>query len=149
MRSIVIAAAICVALATVWSGSAQAVGLYVVGKEDCNCSPLTARGIVPDPLNKMTEALLLPQFAEVLDRIALEIKGMIDQVGKPPVAETAAVAPEAEVTKEKPTVEEKPAKEEKAAIEKKPEKKAKKAALHAKEKAKKKKKPVKMPSRVM
>ncbi len=148
MRSIVIAAAICVAMATVWSGSAQAVGLYVVGKEDCNCSSLTARGIVPDPLNKMTEALLLPQFAEVLDRIALEIKGMLDQVGRPPVAETAAVAPEAEVTKEKPSVEEKPAKEEKAAVEKKPGKKEKKAGLQA-TKEKKKKKRVKMPSRVM
>ena len=149
MRSIVIAAALCVALATVWSGSAQAVGLYVVGKEDCNCSPLAARGIVPDPLNKMTEALLLPQFAEVLDRIALEIKGMLDQIGKPPVAETAAVAPEAEVTKEKPALEEKPAKEEKAAVEKKPEKKAKKASLQSAKEDKKKKKKVKMPSRVM
>ncbi len=149
MRSIVIAAAICVALATVWSGSAQAVGLYVVGKEDCDCSPLVARGIVPDPLNKLTEALLFPQFAEVLDRIALEIKGMVDQIGKPPVAETAAVAPETETAKEKPTIEEKPVKKEKTIIEKKPAKKIKKASLQASKQKAKKKKPVKMPSRVM
>ncbi|MBI5251535.1 MAG: hypothetical protein HY912_18755 [Desulfomonile tiedjei] len=150
MRSIVIAVAICVALTTVWIGNAQAVGLYVVGKEDCNCSPLVARGIIPDPLNKLKEAFLLSHIASALDKMAIEIKGVFDQFGKPPVSDAAAVPPETTETKEKPSVEEKPAKVKKPSIEKKSEKKEKKAGIQsAKADKSKKKKRVKVPSRVM
>ncbi len=90
MRSIVIAAAICVAPGDGMEWSAQAVGLTLSGKRIATVRLLLLEVSFPT-LNKMTEALLLPQFAEVLDRIALEIKGMVDQVGRPPVAETASV----------------------------------------------------------
>lgn len=150
MRSFVIAAAVCVALATVWIGNAQAVGLYVVGKEDCSCSPLTARGIAPDTLNKLHEAFLVSHIAAALDKMAVELKGMFDQFGKPPVTEASAVPAETPETKEKPAVEEKPVKEKKPAIEKKSGKKDKKAGIQsAKVDKSKKKKRVKMPSRVM
>ncbi len=77
-------------------GNSQAVGLYVVGKEDCDCSPLVARGIVPDTLNKLKEAFVLPQMIQALDWIALEIKGMVANLGPAPsegLAEPSA-APE-------------------------------------------------------
>ncbi len=148
MRSILIVAAIFVVLTTVWIGHSQAAGLYVVGKEDCDCSSLTARGIVPDTLNKLKEAFLLAHIAAALDKVAVEIKGMVDQFGKPPVVEATAVPPET-ADKEKTAVEEKPAKE-KPTIDKKSEKKVKKAGFqNAKADKSKKKKRVKVPSKVM
>jgi hypothetical protein len=148
MRSIVIVATIFVALTTVWVGKSQAVGLYVVGKEDCECSPLAARGIVPDTLNKLKEAFLVAHIAAALDKVAVEIKGMVDQFGKPPETEAAITPPEA-TEKEKSAIEEKPAKE-KPAIDKKSEKKGQKAGIkNAKADNSKKKKKVKVPSRVM
>ncbi len=144
-----------IALATACVGNVHAVGLYAVGKEECNCSPLVARGIIPDPLNRLHEALLLPQLAMILDKIAVGIKDMVGQIGTAPT-----VAPEEEIKrgeeapelKAKPTFEKKPGKEEispkeeKPAIEKKSIKK-KKPALHLK-KDQKKKRRVKVPPKV-
>jgi hypothetical protein len=129
-----------------FGGSAQAVGLYVVGKEDCNCSPLTAGGIVPDTLNKVYLALLIPEISGVLDKVAIELKGMFDQIGKPPSAEAAVIS---ETPEPKSTVAPEKSKEEKPAIEKKTDTKEKKSRLQSKADQKKKKKRVKVPSRVM
>jgi len=150
MRSIVIVAAVFVALATVWVGNAQAVGLYAVGKEDCDCSPLTARGIVPDTLNKLQEAFLLSHIAAALDKVAVEIRGMVDQIGKPPITEAATTPPELPDKTEKPAITEKPEKDTKPTIDKKSEKTGKKIGIKsAKADKSKKKKRVKVPSRVM
>jgi hypothetical protein len=157
MRSFTITVLVAIALATVYVGNVHAVGLYAVGKEECNCSTLVARGIVPDTLNKLHEALLLPQLAMILDKIAVGIKDMVAQTGGP-----SAVAPEEEIKrgeeaqelKEKPSGEKKPGKEEispkeeKPAIEKKSIKKKKPSVQLKKDAGKKKKRPVKMPPKV-
>ena len=77
-----------IALAAACVGNVHAVGVYAVGKEQCNCSPLVARGIIPDPLNKLHEVLLFPQLAMILDKIAVGIKDMVGQVGMPPTADS-------------------------------------------------------------
>jgi hypothetical protein len=147
MRSTFLVATLCVALIMAFGGSAQAVGLYVVGKEDCNCSPLTPNGIVPDTLNKMYLALLIPEISGVLDKVAIELKGMFDQIGKPPSAEAAVIG---ETPESKSSVTSEKSKEEKPAIEKKTDTKEKKSQLKtSKSDQKKKKKRVKVPSRVM
>ncbi|AFM26331.1 hypothetical protein [Desulfomonile tiedjei] len=146
MRSTFLVATLCVALIMAFGGSAQAVGLYTVGKEDCNCSPLTANGIVPDTLNKMYLALLIPEISGVLDKVAIELKGMFDQIGKPPTVEAAVIG---ETPESKSTVTPEKSKEEKPAIEKKTDTKEKKSRLQSKADQKKKKKRVKVPSRVM
>jgi len=154
MRSFIIAVLVTIALAAACVGNVHAVGLYAVGKEDRNCSPLVARGIIPDPLNKLHEVLLFPQLAMILDKIAIGIKDMVGQAGGP-----AALAPEEEIKrgeeaqelKEKPTTEKMPGKEEvvpkeeKPAIEKKSIKK-KKPAVQLKKDQKKKR--VKIPPKV-
>lgn len=154
MRSFTIAVLVAIALATAFVGNVHAVGLYAVGKEECNCSALVARGLIPDTLNKLHEALLFPQLAMVLDKIAIGIKDLVSQTGGPP-----AVAPEEEIRrgeeaselKEKPASEKKPGKEEispkkgKPAIEKKSIKK-KKPAVQLKKDQKKRR--VKVPPRV-
>ncbi|HMK33798.1 MAG TPA: hypothetical protein VK463_01940 [Desulfomonilaceae bacterium] len=148
MRSISIAlVSICLAAALV--GNSYAVGLYVVGKEDCDCSPLVARGIVPDTLNKMKEAFLFPQIAEVLDRIGIEVKAMLAGLGPAPAeaAETPAITEQTE-GKAKTEMEKAPAKEEKPAVEK-PAKHKKPTAELKKVEKKKTKKKVKMPPRAM
>ena len=156
MRSFMITVVVTIALATACVGNVHAVGVYAVGKEECNCSPLVARGIIPDPLNKLHEVLLFPQIAMVLDKIAMGIKDMVGQAGGP-----SAVAPEEEIKrgeeaqelKEKPATEKKPGKEEispkeeKPAIEKKSIKK-KKPAVQLKKDGGKKKKRVPVPPKV-
>lgn len=155
MRSFIIAVLVTIALAAAFVGNVHAVGLYAVGKEECNCSPLVARGIIPDPLNKLHEVLLLPHIAMVLDKIALGIRDMVGQTGGP-----SAVAPEEAIKKgeeapelkEKPAIEKKSGKEEIAPKEEKPatEKKSikkKKPAMELK-KDQKKKKRVKIPPKV-
>src|SRR5208283_2406316 len=113
------------------------------------------RGIIPDPLNKLHEALLFPQLAMILDKIAVGIKDMVGQVGMPPTAaseEAIKKGEDASELKEKPTIEKKPGKEEvspkeeKPAIEKKPNKKKKPAVEWNKHK--RKRRPVKIPPRV-
>jgi hypothetical protein len=157
MRSFIIAVLVTIALAAACVGNVHAVGLYAVGKEECNCSPLVARGIIPDPLNKLHEALLLPHLAMVLDKIAMGIRDMVGQTSGP-----YAVAPEEEIKrgeeapelKEKPAIEKKSGKEEiapkeeKPATEKKSIKKKKPSMQLKKDDGKKKKKRVKIPPKV-
>jgi hypothetical protein len=141
MRSFTIAIiCTCVFLALV--GSSHAVGLYVVGKEECNCSPLVARGIVPDTLNQLTEALWFPQVAVALDRIAVELKAMLASVGPQPeeVNGEKLKAPE-ETPETKSEIEKKP--QEKPAVQKPAKHKQSKAPA----KKIKKKKKVKIPPR--
>jgi hypothetical protein len=154
MRSFTIAVVVTLALAAACVGNVHAVGLYAVGKEECNCSSLVARGIVPDTLNKLHEALLFPQLAMVLDKIAVGIQGMLAQTGGPSAEATEEAIKEGEQApelKEKPGAEKKATKEEISPKERKPaiQKKSikgKKSTLHIKKG--KKKKPVKMPPKL-
>jgi hypothetical protein len=149
MRSIFIAV-VSICVATALMGNAFAVGLYVVGKEDCDCSPLVAQGIVPDTLNKLKEAFLFPQMASVLDRIGQEVRAMLAGFG-PTSAEAAEPPKMIEQTEEKgkADVEKPPAKEEKPAVEKPAKHKKPAAQLKAIEKKKQQKKKVKKPPTVM
>jgi len=155
MRSFIIAVMVTIALAAACVGNVYAVGVYAVGKEDRNCSPLVARGIIPDPLNKLHEVLLFPQLAMILDKIAVGIKDMVSQVGMPPTAafdEAIKKGEEASELKEKPAIEKKPGKEEISPKEEKPatEKqsiKGKKPGVQSK-KDQKKKRRVKIPPKV-
>ena len=81
MRYFVIATVLSIlALCTTWE-SARAVGYDVTGKEKCVCSPLTARGIYPDTLNNLKEALILPRLGFIAERLAQEIKAILGQFG--------------------------------------------------------------------
>jgi len=155
MRSFIIAVVVTIALATACVTNVHAVGMYRVGKEECNCSPLVAKGIIPDPLNKLKEALVCSQLALVLDRIVVEIKGIVGQFGVNSAAaseEAVKKGEEAPELKARPAIEkiprkeEFPAKEEKPAIEKKSIK-GKKPAVQLK-KDQKKKRRVKIPPKV-
>ncbi|MGO9570199.1 MAG: hypothetical protein ACLP5H_21935 [Desulfomonilaceae bacterium] len=155
MRSLIIAVVVTIALAAAYVGNVHAVGLYAVGKEECNCSPLVARGIIPDPLNKLHEALMFPQLAVILDKIAMGIKDMVGQVGTTPTAAPEDAIKQGEAApelKEKPATEKAPGKEDvspkegKPAIEKKSIK-GKKPAVQLK-KDQRKKRRVKMPPKV-
>lgn len=126
MRSFLIAAAVCIVLAAGFPAKSDAVGLYAVGKEECKCSPLVARGIIPDPLNQLSEAFAFPQIALALDRLAIGIRDMVGQTEGPAMA----AVPESPVPEE-----EVPALKEK---EKKPSAVKKKPVAKAKAKAKKK-----------
>ncbi|MBI4963992.1 MAG: hypothetical protein HY913_12005 [Desulfomonile tiedjei] len=143
MRSFLIAAAVCIVLAASFPGKSDAVGLYAVGKEGCKCSPLVARGIIPDPLNQLSEAFAFSQIAVALDRVAVGIKGMADQLEAPAVAALPdSPTPEEDV----PALKEKEEKEAKPAAVK------KKTTKTAKAKAKKKvykKKRVPVPTRAL
>jgi len=133
MRSFVVAALVCVLLGVLIPGTAGAVGLYAVGKEDCSCSPLVARGVVPDTLNKIHEAIFFPQVASALDKVALNLKAFAEQSNE---VNTAALSESPGVSEEAPVVKEKEEKKLKKAP---AVKKAKPHAKAAKEKAKKKK----------
>jgi hypothetical protein len=140
MRSFVVAALVCVLLGGLIPGTAGAVGLYAVGKEDCSCSPLTVRGIVPDTLNKIHEALFFPQVAGMLDRVAMNIKAAADQgngMTTAALSESPGVSEEAPAPKEEKQLKKAPA-----------EKKTKPQAKVSKDKPKKKKK-VKVPTRAL
>lgn len=144
MRSLLIAAAVCIVLAAGFPVKADAVGLYAVGKEGCKCSPLVARGIVPDPLNQLSEVLAFSQIAWALDQLAVGIKDVVSQTEGPAMA----ALPESPLPEEEvPALKEKEEKEEKAPAIKKPT-----AKRTAKAKAKKrvhKKKRVPVPTRSM
>ena len=154
MKSLVMALVMTVAFNLVLASQAGAVGLYAVGKEQISCSPLVARGIVPDTWNKLTEALLVPQISWALDKLAVEMKTMLSQLGSPPVtgvSETASVTKEdviapVEKVKEKPkeAVAEKPAKKIKKAEVKKDTKESK-----VKKTSDKPKKRIKVPPKAM
>ena len=142
MRSFLIAVAVCIVLVASFPGMADAVGLYTVGKEECNCSPLVARGIKPDVLNKLGEAFAFPEIALALDRLALAVRGSLSQFEAP---EPAAVEEPATPEEEAPAVKEKEKEEKPAAVKKKPMVKAKAAT---KKKVYKKKR-VPQPTRAM
>jgi hypothetical protein len=140
MRAVMIAV-LCIVLAAVASQS-HAVGLYVVGKEDCNCSPLVARGIVPDALNVLKEAFLFPQLTYALDRLAQEVQTMLVQIGSPPTNGTAELKDD-NATTAKPEAEKIAPKDEQPIIDK-PIKDKKTSVTPAKS-IKKKKKRVRIP----
>ena len=109
MRSLLFSmliAAVCVSLFT---GAASAVGVYVAGKEECKCSPLVARGMVPDALNKLTEVPVWAALSAVVERVAVELRSMLGQFGteaslresEPEIKPLAKVEPEPVRTKEK------------------------------------------------
>jgi hypothetical protein len=120
MRSFLIAAAVCIVLAAGFPAKSDAVGLYAVGKEGCKCSPLVARGVIPDPLNQLSEVFAFSQVALALDRLAIGIKDMVGQTEGPAMA----AVPESPVPEEEvPALKEKEKKP--SAVKKKPVAKAK------------------------
>jgi hypothetical protein len=141
MRSIVAAAAVWLLLAWALPGNTLAVGLQAVGKEPCNCDPLVARGIVPDPVNKLKSAVDFPQISGALDRLAADVRTFLAQFGSGGpsngAAEVVAKAEPPERVVDKPPTVEKPRVKPKKKV-------AKKAAK--KPKAKKK---VKKPAQAM
>lgn len=142
MRSIVVAAVVCVLLVGLVPGSVGAVGLYAVGKEDCNCSPLVARGVIPDTLNKLQEAVAFPQIAMALDNVAVQVKGLLEQSG---ATATASLSESPGAPEEEPAVKEKEEKK----LEKVPEVKKRKTHAKAVKAKPKKKKRVTQPPRAM
>jgi hypothetical protein len=131
------------ALTALCLGNAAAAGLVARGTEPCECPSLVARGIIPDPLNRLADMLYFPQVASALDSVAVEVRSMLARPN-----EEATVEPEEEAkeTKEKSSLEEKPKAPAKEAI-RPPEKK--KRVAQSKKPSHKKKKSVKMPSRAM
>ncbi len=131
------------ALTAPFLGNAGAAGLVARGAEQSECSSLVARGIIPDPLNRLADMLYFPQVASALDSVAVEVRSMLARPN-----EEATVEPEEEAKepKEKSSLEEKPEKPAKEAI-RHPEKK--KRVAHSKKPSQKKKKRVKGPSRAM
>ncbi|MDQ7781294.1 MAG: hypothetical protein RDU20_00350 [Desulfomonilaceae bacterium] len=83
MRYLAIAAVLSLLVLAAMSESARAVGYDVAGKEKCVCSPLVARGIYPDTLNNLKEALVLPQLGFIVERAAQEVKAILGQFGVP------------------------------------------------------------------
>jgi hypothetical protein len=81
MRYLVIATVLSILVLSGMSDSARAVGYDVAGKEECVCSPLVARGIYPDTLNNLKEALVLPKLGFLAERLAQEIKAILGQFG--------------------------------------------------------------------
>lgn len=145
MKSLVMTLVMTVAFACVFAPQAEAVGLYAVGKEQISCSPLVARGIVPDTWNKLGEALLVPQISWALDKLAVEMKTMLGQFGAPPVtsvAETASVSKEAIIAPN-----DKPLEKPKELVEEKPVKKIKKAEVRKDKKDTKPKKATDKPKK--
>jgi outer membrane biosynthesis protein TonB len=130
-------------VSTVFLGNAGAAGLVAMGSEPSDCSPLIARGIIPDPLNRLADMLYFPQVASALDSVAVEVRSMLT-----PVETESTVEPEEEAKegKEKSTLEEKPETPAKEAV--RPSEK-KKTIAQSKKTSQKKKKPVKMPGRAM
>ncbi|MDD3473164.1 MAG: hypothetical protein PHS86_10300 [Syntrophaceae bacterium] len=135
MRLLILVVALTVAINGIFVTQSGAVGLYAVGKEQISCSPLVARGVVPDTWNKLSEALLVPQISWALDRLAVEMKTVLSQFGAPPsngVADTASltkeeILPVNDKEKVKEVLEEKPAKKTKK-VEVKKDKKVKKTS---------------------
>ena len=140
MRSHIIALAICVSLWTGFLANAHAAGYYSVGKEDCNCSPLVARGIMPDTLNQLVEALAFPKIGWAFERLATEIKLIASQFGPKPTPEIADAIEKKEVSAEI---------EEPIKVEKKPVLREKKGKVKKTAKETSKKKRVKVPTRTL
>jgi hypothetical protein len=87
MRSFLIAGMLCVVLAFACTTGSQAAGVYAVGKEECNCSSLVARGIIPDSLNKLKEAIFFPELSLAVQGLAEEFRSVLMHLApKPPAA---------------------------------------------------------------
>jgi hypothetical protein len=154
MRRMVVAM-VCLALVAGFSATAGAVGLQAVGKEQCNCSPLVARGIIPDTMNQIHDALYFPTLMGVLDHVAVDVRTLVEQIGSPEVAEAEAPPAKEEIkqstekarSEEKVEKSEKTGKEEKAIKEQTKRNGKKKPVTHAKKPVKKAPK-VKVPDKV-
>ena len=142
MRYIIVLAVV-FALMALFLGNAGAAGLVAMGKEPPDCPSLVARGIIPDPLNRLADMLYFPQVASVLDSVAVEVRSMLTQ---PDEGTAVELEEEAKETKEKSTLEEKPETPAKEAV--RPAEK-KKTVAQSKKPSQKKKKRVKVPTRAM
>jgi hypothetical protein len=60
---------------------AQPAGHYSPGKDDGRCSRLVSRGVKPDLANTLSEALWVRTVAKAVDRIAIEVKSILWQLG--------------------------------------------------------------------
>jgi hypothetical protein len=151
MRFVVVAI-VALALVTGLSGFAGAAGYQVVGKEDCNCSPLVARGIYPDTLNKLHQAVYFPTVIAAVDQVAMDLKSVVTHFvvgGVPEEQESASSTEETKAIQEKsaPAAEEKVQKKEKPAKEEKPATLKKKKSTRSVKQVDTKKKKIKVPSR--
>lgn len=134
MRFFVVAI-VTLALVPALVGTAFPAGYQVVGKEPCDCSSLVARGIYPDTLNKLHDAVYFPTVLAAVDHVAMDLKSVVTHLAAAPSAEAQESGVSAEDTKVAPEKSASP-KEEK--IQK--EEKAKEAAPATVKKKKAKKK---------
>ncbi|MGC8657722.1 MAG: hypothetical protein ACP5U1_01485 [Desulfomonilaceae bacterium] len=123
---------LCVAAMFAFSSNSMAVGVYTPGHEQCDCSPLIQRGVIPDTWNKLTQALLIPQICWAIDRLTIEAKAVINQFGEPPETAQVSATSETRELKDQPP----PLKKEKV---KKPVEKKKKITVRPKPASNKKK----------
>jgi hypothetical protein len=81
MRHVFILSVFCVLLTVSMLGTADAAGYVAAGKERPECPSLVARGVYPDTLNKLKEALVFPRLGFAIERLAEEIRAVLDQFG--------------------------------------------------------------------
>jgi hypothetical protein len=151
MRFLVVAV-VALAMVSGLSGTAGSAGYQVVGKEECDCSPLVARGVYPDTLNKLHQAVYFPSVISVVDQLAMDLKSFVTHfmVGSAPESQESVTPTEdTKAVKEKsaPPAEEKLQKEEKPAKEETPAAVKKKKSPHQQKQIDKKKKKIKVPPR--
>ncbi len=145
-----IVALVALALVPGLTGTAGAAGYQVVGKEECTCSPLVARGVYPDTLNKLHQAVYFPTLIAAVDQVAMDLKSVVTHFVEGPAAESQESASSAEETqavqeKSASPAQEKVQKERKPAKEEKPAALKKKKSTHSLKKSSKKKR-IKVPS---
>lgn len=108
MRSLVVAGALALMAGVLGVQGALATGYVAVGKEECKCDPLIARGVVPDTLNKLHHALFFPTIISLLDKISVEGRAILAQfrADREVVAasDEAVAPPEKTEEKKEPTV---------------------------------------------
>ncbi|MFH0823668.1 MAG: hypothetical protein V2B18_13040 [Pseudomonadota bacterium] len=102
MLSRITAAAVCAAFLVLQASGASAVGVYTPGKEQCNCSPMVARGVYPDTLNLLHEAFVFPSINNTIDRIAVEVKSLISQFSLASAGRMPATKAKTDVPLDKP-----------------------------------------------
>ena len=81
MRSSSFVLAVSFVLAIGLATNCLAVGVTVAGKEECKCSPLVAKGIVPDTLNNLKLAFTFPAVGKIVNGIVGHFKAMLGQFG--------------------------------------------------------------------
>jgi hypothetical protein len=108
MRYLVVAGVLALMATVVGVQGALATGYVAVGKEECKCDPLIARGVVPDTLNKLHHALVFPTIISLLDKISVEGRAILAQfrADREVVAtsDEALTPPEKAEEKKEPTV---------------------------------------------